>query len=210
MDRSRTLDRQYRRILYGGLALSAAAHVGFLALRFTAAPLPAESSTIAFQPAGDEFVQPPEARIQLIQFASNSSVADAAPISDAAPALPEAASASAVPVAVIESGAGAPVASAAVAEIAFERIPVMDPLSGGEISPIVFTDLPAASAGGTELEEGEADVPVYVPGSIGRAKRNWAGGNGASPEGQARGAFVIIGGSGGHCPMPGRAPPIWK
>jgi hypothetical protein len=215
MNRSRDLDRSYRRLLTAGLGVSALIHVGLLAMKFTAPALPRPTSSVVFErvvPVVEEPIQQRTRVIQLIPAPATTSAAEA-PILDAAPAAPSAASASATPVAVSETGSGAPVPAAARAEVAYEKMPVIDPLSMGEVSPVVFTDLPVAATDPNALEDGEADVPLYVPGSIGKAKRNWAGGIGSNEIGNGRGAFVVVGGGGGHCPMPGRGaapPPVWK
>jgi len=212
MNRSRELDRSYRRLLTAGIGVSALIHVGVLAMKFTAPALPQASASIVFEPVVPVAEEPTEERTRLLQFipAPATNNASELPISEAAPAAPSMASASATPVGASDAGTGAPLPAAAVAEVAFEKLPVIDPLSMGEVSPVVFTDLPVAAVDANELEDGEADVPVYVPGSIGKAKRNWAGGTGSNEIGNGRGAFVIVGGGGGHCPMPGKAPPIWK
>lgn len=89
---------------------------------------------------------------------------------------------------------------------AFEVMPVLDPLTGHTVQPVAFETLEVASAPDT----GD-DIAVYVPGSIGKAKRKWAGGDGAVERRDARnGGFVLVGG-GGHCPVPGRViPPIFR
>jgi hypothetical protein len=215
MNRSRDLDRSYRRLLAAGLGVSALIHLGVLAMKFTTPALPQASSSIVFESIVPIVEEPVQERTRLVQFIPAPAVSSPAdgPISEAAPAAPSMASASATPVAVSVTGAGAPLPSAAIADVAYEKMPVIDPLSMGEVSPVVFTDLPVAAVDPNALEDGVADVPVYVPGSIGKAKRNWAGGTGTNEVGNGRGAFVIVGGGGGHCPMPGgtRAPPpIWK
>jgi hypothetical protein len=66
--------------------------------------------------------------------------------------------------------------------------------------------MPAAEA--TAPAAAENDVPLYVPGSIGKAKRQWAGGDGSGDRAGGLRTFVI--GSGGHCPVPGRVIPPYK
>jgi hypothetical protein len=92
-------------------------------------------------------------------------------------------------------------------EPAFASLPVMDPLSNDIVKPVAFADLPVADT--PEVEDDESGIPLYVPGSIGAAKRGWAGTNGTSPARESRGRIAIVQG-GGHCPVPGRVPPYWK
>ena len=65
-------------------------------------------------------------------------------------------------------------------------------------------------------ESDEDDIPIYVPGSIGQAKRNWANANGTGGGDAGEGSAIRIGfggRGGGHCPVPGKGrlkPPVWK
>lgn len=91
---------------------------------------------------------------------------------------------------------------------AFAELPVMDPLSNQVVQPIAFAELPVAET--PEIADDDFDLPLYVPGSIGAAKRGWAGSNGSpgtSKDGRGR---IIVMTGGGHCPVPGRVPPYWK
>jgi hypothetical protein len=82
---------------------------------------------------------------------------------------------------------------------AYDALEIIDPRRNVEATPVALTELPSlesAPAGGGD------DVPLYTPGSIGKAKRQWAAA--AAPEeepGRFRGLVV---GGGGHCPMPGK------
>lgn len=214
MNRTRALDRRYRHILYGGLAVSAGVHAALLAVSFHVPLLsddrPMEVETIVEQPfdaaeivAIRDAVLPAEAGV--LTEAAPGPVSEAAP---AAPARSAAASATA---------SSPPVPAPTVPEVAFEQLTVVDPLSQATIRPVLFTDLPVALAEApvdSEMDgEAEDDVEVYVPGSIGAAKRAWSGSTGTSaPGGGTGGIRVFGGGGGGHCPMPGgrAVPPIWK
>jgi len=90
---------------------------------------------------------------------------------------------------------------------AFEQLAVVDPLTRTEATPIAFPDLPAVETVAAAASP-EADVPVYVPGSIGKAKRQWAGGDGTDDRGGLRRTIIV--GGGGHCPVPGRVIPPYK
>jgi len=211
MNRSRALDRRYRRILAVSLGLSVGIHALLLAFRFEVPLLSREESTVQFEQA--DAAEPLDEVIEVLALAPLS--APVGPVSDAAPAAPAISAAGGSPAAV--SSLATPVPRAVVADIAFEELKVFDPLSNGEIEPVAFTDLPEAvtNAAAEAALDGEAedDVPVYVPGSIGKAKRQWGGGAGTNTLGDGSGPRVIFGGgggNGGHCPMPGRVPPIWK
>jgi hypothetical protein len=82
---------------------------------------------------------------------------------------------------------------------------VVDPLTSSTVQPVAFEELPAATVAADE-SDADASTPVYVPGSIGKAKRQWAGGSDAAVQPASRGKF-IIGTGGGHCPVNGRVPP---
>lgn len=217
MNRTRTLDRRYRHILYGGLAVSAGVHAALLGVRFHA-ELPGEDSPIEVEriverPLDDviEIVALQDA----LEMAQAGVTAELAPgrISDAAPAAPSQSAAASA------SASAPPVPAPTVPAVAFEELTVVDPLSQAPIRPVVFTDLPLAMAEApvdSDLEgEAEDDVEVYIPGSIGAAKRAWSGSTGTNPLGGGNGGLRIFGGvGGGHCPMPGgggrAVPPIWK
>lgn len=214
MDRTRSLDRRYRRILYGGLAVSVGAHAALLGVSFDV-PLLSDSTMEVARIAPDPFDAIEVVPMEAIAFEAPAGAvieALAAGPVDAAPAAAPARSAASSPAA-----SAPPVAAPVVAEVAFEQLTVFDPLSSAPIRPVEFTDLPVAIASlpvDSELD-GEAgdDIEVYVPGSIGAAKRQWSGGTGTTALAGEGGARIFGGGgSGGHCPMPGGriVPPIWK
>jgi hypothetical protein len=215
MDRTRSLDRRYRRILYGGLAISAAAHAALIGVRFDV-PVLSDATLRVEQLAVTPFDAVEVVRMQVAASTSPvgamNDVAPVGPVADAAPAAP-AMSAAATPVAASPSPP-APVEPA----VAFEQLTVFDPLSSAPIRPVEFEDLQVAQVSmpvDSELNgEAEDDVELYVPGSIGAAKRAWGGSSGTNAAGGAEGSVRIFGGggSGGHCPMPGGriVPPIWK
>lgn len=214
MNRTRRLDQRYRHLLYGGLAVSAGIHMALLGLRFAVPVLPADVPMQVASIDPDPFeameVVPVEALLSQPAGASLQT-APAGPIADAAPAAPSRSAAASA------SASAPPVPAPIEAEVAFEELTVFDPLSQAEIRPVVFTDLSVAVVElpvDSDLNgEAEDDVEVYVPGSIGAAKRQWSGSVGTATMGGSGGIRIFGGGgSGGHCPMPGgrAAPPIWK
>lgn len=100
---------------------------------------------------------------------------------------------------------GAPLlpASASPTEQSWDELVVVDPLRNVQDEPVAITDLPAAEA---TPERGEAPdaVVVYEPGSIGRAKRQWATAGMSEAEKGVKAWTIGFAGGGGHCPMPGR------
>lgn len=226
MSRYRDLNRQNRRALAAGIGLSVAFHAAVLV--WGGIGIPGRDAqpraTISF-----EAYRPAETRPEAIQRvvtlevavpqAAPASVAlfEAAPASASggAPAAPAAPASAAAATAV--AGAGAPnlPAVAAVEEVTFDRISIVDPLSSARVEPIAFTELPEAGTGTPETAVA-ANIPVYEPGAVGAAKRKWAGGGSGEGAGTTGAGFTIgVGtGRGGHCPMPGRgrgpvAGPYW-
>lgn len=218
MDRSHAHDRRYRRILGVSLALSVGVHALLFGLRFDAPMLTKADRTIEFETATITEVPVPFDGAELIalETAATSSAADG-PVSEAAPAS-EAMSAAASTPPGSASDIALAVPQTVLADAAFEQLTVFDPMSASVVEPVAFEDLPSAMADAatTVAMEGEADddVEVYVPGSVGKAKRAWSGDIGRNTLGNGDGPRVIFGGgggAGGHCPMPGRGvPPIWK
>lgn len=216
MDRTRSLDRRYRRILFGGLAVSAGVHAALIGVSFDV-PAIADGTLQV-----EKLAATPFDAVELLQLETSPTINAAAgvmndvmpagPVADASPAAPST-SAAASPV------AASPVPPAPVVpEVAFERITVFDPLSAAPVRPVEFEQLEVAQVTlpvDSDLAgEAEDDIEVYVPGSIGAAKRAWGGSSGAGAVGGADGGVRVFGGggSGGHCPMPGgrMVPPIWK
>ena len=210
MSRSRSLNRRHRIILSAGIAASVAVHaVLFAAMRFDFEPLPERTADIAITPTHPvEFVPVPEEAIEVVPLAgaftspalaaladAGGGAADTPPIGTQAAPVASASSTAALTVPVVETGALP----------AYEQLTVMDPLSNVPVDPIAFSDLPEAE---TTAEAGEGDdgIEVYVPGSIGKAKRQWAKGigDGESDDGRGSGLLIGVGRGGGHCPMPGR------
>jgi hypothetical protein len=215
MDRTRSLDRRYRRILYGGLAVSAAAHAALIGVRFHVPVLSDDTMQVeqlALTPFDAVEVVQVQVAMSAFPAGAMNDVVPAGPVADAAPAAP---SMSAAPTPVSASPtAPAPV----VPEVAFEQLVVFDPLSSAPVRPVEFEELQVAQVSmpvDSGLNgEAEDDVELYVPGSIGAAKRAWGGSSGTDVRGGGEGGVRIFGGggSGGHCPMPGGriVPPIWK
>ncbi|MGD8278650.1 MAG: hypothetical protein PVH00_11515, partial [Gemmatimonadota bacterium] len=172
MDRIRALDRRHRRILGAGIAASLAVHAAVLAsVRFEVLPLernavtalelvPADAATTVWKDAPEIVqTQPTEATMRPLDFdALGASGAGGAP-----PPPRATAPAGGVNTPVVPTGS-----------LAFQEMVVVDPLTNGRIVPISFGDLPEAEF--TVAAESEDDLPIYVPGSVGQAKRNWAKG----------------------------------
>jgi hypothetical protein len=213
MDRTRALDRRHRRVLVAGIALSVGVHAAaFAGLRFSTpdletvtrgsvALLPPEIESAVWReaPRVVETVPPEFALLPLdFEAAGDAGAGGAPPPPRAAPPL---------------GGLDAPVVTGG--DYAFQRLDVLDPFTNGRVSPVSFGDLPEAEF--TVAGEAEDSVAVYVPGSVGQAKRNWAKGSGAGfgDSGAGKGIRIgLVGGGGGHCPMPGKGgrplPPVWK
>jgi hypothetical protein len=88
---------------------------------------------------------------------------------------------------------------------------VVEPVGSRAVTPVAFDDLAVAEMAAPMSAE-EDDVPVYVPGSIGRAKRGWAAtgeGEGTGLGGLRSGWTLVDGRGDGHCPVvpPGRGLP---
>jgi hypothetical protein len=213
MNRTRSLDRRYRRILYSGLAVSAGVHAALIGVGFDAPLLSGDTTIEVERIAVEEFDAVEVVAIQPALTAPTggeaSDLAPAGPVSDASPS-PAARSAAASPVA-----SAPPAPAPTVPEVAFEQLTVLDPLSSAPIRPVEFTTLRVAVATlpvDSEMNgQAEDDIEVYVPGSIGAAKRQWGGTEASNTLGGGSGISIFAGGgSGGHCPMPGRAVPDWR
>jgi hypothetical protein len=210
MSRSRRLRRDSRRALALGVGLSLAAHAAVFALvRMEITPLAGKQAVVAMTMAElpTPFDEAPEL-IELdlsqpaprVEAASSSFLAGAA--STAGSSAPAAASASTAP-----ESAGAPILPTVSAEeLSYDQLVVMAPVPTVDAPTVPFDELPVAQTTPAAAAE-DAEVPVYVPGSIGRAKRGWATtGDGEERRGDGPGwSFGVVAGSGdGHCPMPGR------
>ena len=210
MSRSRRLRRDSQRALALGVGLSLATHVVVFALvRMEITPLARKQAVVAMSMAKlpTPFDEAP-ALIELdlsepaprVEAASSSFLAGAA--STAGSFASAAASASTAP-----ESAGAPILPTVSAEdLSYDQLVVTAPVLMVDAPTVPFDELPVAQttpAAGAE----DAEVPVYVPGSIGRAKRGWAAaGEGEERRGDGPGwSFGVASGNGdGHCPMPGR------
>ena len=216
MNRTRALEGRHRRMLGIGIVLSAAAHAAvFASLRFAAPaidrqtprvlslmPPEAESAIWKDAPRVIETLLLPLAVVEPLNFeAAGDPGAGGAPPPPRAPAP-----AGGINTAVVPAGV-----------VAFQKLPVQDPFTNGLVTPVSFGDLPEAEFTVATNGEEDDEIPVYVPGSVGQAKRDWAKGSGpgAGPGGDGRGIRIGFGGNGGgHCPMPGKGgrplPPVWK
>jgi hypothetical protein len=207
MSRSRRLRRDGRRALALGVGLSLAAHAAVFALvRMEITPLARKQAVVAVTTA--ELLTPFDEAPELIELdlsepaprveaASSSFLAGAAStagsLASAASTAPESAGAPIVPTISAE-------------ELTYDQLVVMAPMATVDAPTVPFDELPVAQTTPAPAAE-NAEVPVYVPGSIGRAKRGWATtGDGEERVGDGAGwSFGVVAGSGdGHCPMPGR------
>jgi hypothetical protein len=202
MNRTTSLDRRYRRILVGGVAASILVHAAlFASLRFEIPGL--QRNSVITMAAPDDPVRE-LLPMEVLQFtAAPASTTDAgaaslAPSSKATAPAPRIAAATSPDAAVVE----------AAAEPAYETLNVVDPLTNAAVRPIAFDALPAV-ASAAPAAEADDGVEVYVPGSVGKAKRDWARGIGEAESGPGGGRIGIVAIGGGHCPMPGRVPVSW-
>ena len=210
MSRSRSLNRRHWTILSAGVAASIGVHaLLFAIMKFEFQPLPERDTSIAFKPTHPvEFIAVEEEAIEVVPIVgaftreasaqladAGGGVADTPPVGTRAAPVASASSAAAQAVPVVETSALP----------AYEQLAVMDPLSNAAVDPIAFSDLPEAETRAEE-DEGDDGIEVYVPGSIGKAKRQWAKGigDGEAGEGSGSGLLIGVGRGGGHCPMPGR------
>ncbi len=179
-----------RALLFSGLGVTLVIPAVLLWPRSHAAPRQDDPRVIALLPREEQPVIPRD---------------EAAPVPkhEAAPA-PAAKADKPSPVAVAPSPVTVP--AVVVPAPTFEPMRVVEPVTSTEIAPVAFESLPEASPAPSEAD----DVPLYVPGSIGKAKRQWAGGDGALAQPGNHTGTIMVGRGGGHCPMPGRGGPIWK
>jgi hypothetical protein len=207
MNRTTALDRRHRRVLVGGIAASVAVHAALFAiLRFEVPVLERTVAVLTFEaPAETNRTVEEEPALELLQLAVLSEPHSSA----GAAALPPTGELAAATLAIAASSASIEATVTSVAEPAFETLAVVDPLTNAAIRPIAFDALPAVATT-AEADEGDDGVEVYVPGSIGKAKRQWARGVGDADYGDGgRTRIGIISIGGGHCPMPGRVPVSW-
>lgn len=185
--------RESKRALLIGLGISAAIHVlAFLFLRLDIVVAP-EEPVVTFDPV------PTPVAVQTVTTPFEAQVqggVEGAP-GAAGPAAPETGAASA-PVAEVPD-VGNPLLAKADEEVAAAEISVDAPAVALEVVPVA---LPEAGA----PAEPNA-TPVYVPGSVGAAKRGWAEeglGSGRNGNGPGFLGGIGIGIGDPHCPMPGR------
>jgi hypothetical protein len=189
--------RESKRALLIGLGVSVAIHAlafAFLGLNVTVAP--DEEPMITFDAV--------ESPVEVIEIVSPVQTADATGGQEGAPGA-------AGPAAPAQGALTAPVAAvpdvgdpllAAVDEE--DLVPVTNVVVDAPVTSLVpvAVSLPEAGAPAEETE-----TQVYVPGSVGKAKRGWAeDGLASGRNGNGPGFFGTVGVGIGdpHCPMPGR------
>lgn len=202
--------RMNRRAVVFGVGVSVAAHAALFAFMSMEVPeLPART------PVAFTFLTAPPADVErdevmeVVELRLN----EAAPslenmLSAGGGAEAAGASASSAP-APADARAVAPTVSSA--DLSYDQLLIVEPVKSRVVTPVAFDALALAETAAPATPEKD-DTPVYVPGSIGRAKRGWA----AAGEGEGSGArglrsgWTLVGGQGdGHCPMdpPGRGLP---
>jgi len=206
-------DRRSHRTLAYGLGVSLAIHLMLLSwVRFSAPDLT--------QPADPRVSFEDPQPVTVIEEIALAPVQDAMPVDATAPEMEI----------VGESLAGAAATSASTPSSG-QPTPATAPANGDPILPALETAAAASlsqpvdavtdpalavladSARAETTSEAEDDnVPVWRPGTVGKAKRQWANnGSGAGERGEGDGVGIFIGRGGGHCPMPGRGrarPPV--
>jgi hypothetical protein len=217
MSRSRMIRRENKRALAFGIGLSLAAHAAVFAfVRMDIASLERTVPTITILEADSPPLMEPEA-LELVELRFT----EAAPLSPVP--LASARAGSAAPAAAASLPSAAPATASldaavhptlSIAEQTYDQLVVLEPIRNVVVEPVPFDELTVAETT-PSAQPDEAEVPVYVPGSIGKAKRGWASEN----DGEARTGTGVAwtfgpGGRGdGHCPMPGKGgrvpPPLW-
>jgi hypothetical protein len=216
MERHERQDRTHARAVCAGIAVSAAVHAAAFALIRFSLPAPDEAPADRVADASEAVPAVSEPVMQVVALRE-------------APAANAAALSAAAAVRVEAPAAPAPDAALAMAEVVeapAAALPRVEP----EAAPggAVLAGEPADAAAQTAAVEPEpamdadeeedydlpAGVPLYQPGSVGRAKGRWGGAverGGADGE-RPRGVIVIGGGRDGrHCPpLPGRMPPTLR
>lgn len=209
MNRTRQLKRAHTRILGVALGVSLLAHGAALALiRFDLPAREIRARTIGIQPDAPSWS---ERAVRLVRLDEPKPEPLTRPMFAVAGggATPSASASAGGATATAPAPGGLRLPASASLGPGFSRLRVIDPRSNSEDLPVSFADLrPAEAAQATAAAE---DDQPYEPGSIGRAKRQWAGAMaGDRDAGPGRGRFVILPGD-GHCPMPGRGGrgPLW-
>jgi hypothetical protein len=204
-------DRRPRRALSLGLGISATIHFLVLAfVRFSAPPLERPPEPVV------TFETP--APVMVVEEVPLAPVPDALPVDATAPEMEI----------VGESLAGAAATAAATISSA-EPTPATAPASGepilaaAETGPASLTEpvdvvadpalaiLADSAVHETTSVADDDGAPIWRPGTVGKAKRQWAdNGSGAGERSDGEGVGIFIGRGGGHCPMPGRGrrPPV--
>jgi hypothetical protein len=207
-------DRRTRHaeVLTVGIAASAALHFLVLALLRFHAPGTAsvQEPVVTFEPPQ------PVAVVEEIP----KPMQEADPVDATAAEMPEvgvalagaastaaAAPGSAEPTPAVAPANGDPILAAA--DVAPEPVLTETVLTVSAPAEAVYPETPETDTSSEELDE---SVPVWKPGSVGKAKRQWASnGTGVAESGIGNGGSILIGRGGGHCPMPGRGrgrPPV--
>jgi len=200
-----------RRAVAVGVTLSVVAHAALMALVRVEIRVPDRADrVIAFEEVP---AQPPDEVIEVLRLLEPQGAAPSPSATSAAAPAP----ASAPPIVTPAIGAASaaaelPPTQAAVSvdELTYDQLIVLDPLRNAAVELIAFDELPVAQT--TAPAEEALDVPIYQPGSVGKAKRAWASDR-SSDEGTAVGTGwgIVVGSGDGHCPVPStRRPPAGR
>jgi hypothetical protein len=183
--------RRYRKALFIGLGLTIAVPAAILVALRGSAPEPRLTPELVLTPA--------EAKpLQLNDAMEMAALNTETP----APAPKPGKKAKPVKAAAPKAGPELTAQEQTRATEAVEQLVVADPVIA-TTQVVTVADLPEANS---TPAPAQPSVPVYQPGSIGKAKQGWAGqGSGSGRAGDGPGFVVgVRPGDPGHCPMPGR------
>jgi hypothetical protein len=203
--------RTSRRAVVFGIGVSLAAHAAVFAFLSMEVPVLEKRAPVTWvfgeapslEPAQDPVMQVVELRLEDAAALSLETTVSAGGGAEEAGASPSSAPAPA------DARAIAPTVSSS--DLSYDQLMVVEPVRSQVVTPVAFDQLAAAETAAPATPEKD-DAPVYVPGSIGRAKRGWAAageGDGSGARGVRSGWTLVSGTGDGHCPMdpPGRGLP---
>lgn len=203
--------RTSRRAVVIGVGVSLAAHgvvFAFLSMEVPVMPKPEPVTYVFGEAPSPAPAQEPVMQVVELKLNESPALSLETTVSLGGGAEEAGASASSAP-APADARAIAPTVSSS--DLSFDQLLVVEPVGSEVVTPVAFDQLTVAetAAPATPVKE---EVPVYVPGSIGRAKRGWAAagdGNGSGARGVRSGWALVDGRGDGHCPLdpPGRGLP---